>query len=135
MLVRSFFLFAAAFLPAFCQTPSATLRVEVRAGLLPAAGAQVTVNGKTSATDASGIAVLSVPLGTLEVAVVKEGFLAGKTSVTITEAREWQLTLVLQPQPSVKEEITVYATRTGARLQDSPTRVEVLEQEEIEERC
>ena len=40
----------------------------------------------------------------------------------------------LQPQPSVKEEITVHATRTDTRLQDSPTRVEVLEQEEIEEK-
>src|SRR6185503_15969090 len=34
----------------------------------------------------------------------------------------------------VEEQVTVYATRTDARLQDSPTRVEVLGQEEIEEK-
>ena len=129
-----FFLLLGAAIPALCQAPTATVRVEVRAGSVPVAGAKVTISGKSIRTDANGIAVIPAPLGTVEVAVVKEGFLPGNTSLTITEAREWQLVLELQPQPSVKEEITVHATRTDTRLQDSPTRVEVLEQEEIEEK-
>jgi len=129
-----FLLLLGASIPAFCQAPTATVRVEVRAGSVPVPGAKVTLSGKTLATDANGIAVIPAPLGTVEVAVAKEGFLPGNTSLTITEAREWQLSLELQPQPSVKEEITVHATRTDTRLEDSPTRVEVLEQEEIEEK-
>jgi iron complex outermembrane receptor protein len=129
-----FLLLLGASIPAFCQAPTATVRVEVRAGSVPVPGAKVTLGGKTLATDANGIALIPAPLGTVEIAVAKEGFLPGNTSLTITEAREWQLSLELQPQPSVKEEITVHATRTDTRLEDSPTRVEVLEQEEIEEK-
>ncbi|MEO8100538.1 MAG: TonB-dependent receptor [Acidobacteriota bacterium] len=39
------------------------------------------------------------------------------------------------PVEPVEESITVYATRTGVRLQDEPTRVEVLSKEEIEEKA
>lgn len=39
-----------------------------------------------------------------------------------------------QPPERLEEAITVYATRTDRRLQDSPARVEVLTQEEIEEK-
>ncbi len=39
-----------------------------------------------------------------------------------------------QPPERLEEEITVYATRTDRRLQDSPARVEVLTREEIEEK-
>src|SRR5204862_5940598 len=49
-------------------------------------------------------------------------------------AREWSLVVELQPEQKVEEEITVHATRTDARLQDLPTRVEVLDREEIEEK-
>src|SRR5690349_10896064 len=37
--------------------------------------------------------------------------------------------------PEVKEEITVSATRSDRRLQDEPLRVEVIDQEEIEEKA
>src|SRR5687768_13631197 len=39
-----------------------------------------------------------------------------------------------QQPPEVEISITVEATRTGGRLEDSPLRVEVLEREEIEEK-
>lgn len=122
-------------IPAFSQAPLATVRIEVRtAASAPVAGARVTISGTSVQTDAAGIAVIPAPLGTVEVAVAKEGFLPGTASLAINEAREWQLILELQRQSSGKEEITVHATRTDTRLQDSPTRVEVLEQEEIEEK-
>ena len=129
-----FLLLVAASIPAFSQAPTASVRVEVRAGSVPVPGAKVTISSKTIATDVTGIAVIPVPLGNVEVAVAKEGFLPGIASLAITEPREWHIILELQPQPSQKEEITVHATRTDTRLQDSPTRVEVLEQEEIEEK-
>src|SRR5687767_8745544 len=39
-----------------------------------------------------------------------------------------------QQPPEIEVSITVEATRTGGRLEDSPLRVEVLEREEIEEK-
>ncbi len=131
----AFLVLLCAQIPAFSQASLATVRIEVRtADSAPVAGARVTISGKSLQTDAAGIAVIPAPLGTVEVAVAKEGFLPGTASLAVNEAREWQLILELQRQPSSKEEITVHATRTDTRLQDSPTRVEVLEQEEIEEK-
>src|SRR5258708_5110646 len=113
--------------PAFSQEPPrATLRVEVRTDARPVAGAAVTVNGVSKQTDQNGIAILALPFGRAEVSVAREGFFPGKASLFLDEAREWQVTIELMPQERREEEVTVYATRTGARLQDLPTRVEVL---------
>ena len=38
-----------------------------------------------------------------------------------------------KPEP-VQEQVTVYATRTEGRLEDQPTRIELLDQEEIDEK-
>ncbi len=120
--------------PVLSQGPRATIRVEVQADAAPVPGADVSFNGVTVRTDRAGVAIAPVALGRVEVKVTKEGFLSGTTSISVDEAREWQLVLELQHQPTVEEEITVHATRTDTRLQDSPTRVEVLGPEEIEEK-
>ena len=72
--------------------------------------------------------------GKVEVSVSKEGFLPAKASLSVDEAREWQITVDLKPQQQAEEEVTVFATRTDTRIQDLPTRVEVLGQEEIDEK-
>jgi outer membrane receptor for ferrienterochelin and colicins len=120
--------------PGVSQAPRATLRVAVQTDAAPVPGANISFNGVTAQTDRSGIAIASVALGRVEVKVTKEGFLPGSTSILVNEPREWQLVLELQRQPAVEEQITVHATRTDARLQDSPVRVEVLGPEEIEEK-
>jgi outer membrane receptor for ferrienterochelin and colicins len=116
------------------QEPQATIRVEVTANSAAVAGATVTIDGKAIQTDANGVAVAPSALGTVDVKVVKDGFLPATVSMRVTEAREWAVTVELTPQETVKQEITVSATRTDARLQDLPTRVEVLDHEEIEEK-
>jgi hypothetical protein len=73
-------------------------------------------------------------LRTVDVKAVKEGFLPATVSMRVTEAREWAVTVELTPQETVKQKITVSATRTDARLQHLPTRVEVLDHEKIEEK-
>lgn len=116
------------------QEPRATVRIEVRSAAGPVEGALVTMNGFTTQTRRDGFTVGSILPGRLEVTVQKEGFLPGKTSLNVDEARVWNLVLELQPQEKVEQEITVYATRTDQRLQDMPLRVEVLREEEIEEK-
>ena len=122
-------------LPVFSQEPArATIRVEVRTDAGPVAGAVVIVNGISMPTHQNGSAIIALPLGTAEVSVAKEGFFPGKVSLLVDEAREWQITVELKPQERREEEVTVFATRTDTRLQDLPTRVEVLSQEEIDEK-
>jgi outer membrane receptor for ferrienterochelin and colicins len=122
-------------LPAFAQEPaSATIRVAVKTEAGPVAGAVVTMNGASTPTDQSGVATGTLPLGKVEIAVSKEGFLPAKASLSVDEAREWQITIDLKPQQQAEEEVTVFATRTDTRIQDLPTRVEVLGPEEIDEK-
>ena len=118
----------------FSQEPRATVRVEVQSAAGALEGASVNMNGSTTQTRRDGVTVASVLLGRLAVTVEKEGFLPAKTSVDIDEAREWNLVLELQPQQKLEQEVTVYATRTDQRLEDTPLRVEVLQAEEIEEK-
>ena len=93
----------------------------------------MTMNGIPTPTDQNGIATATLPLGKVEISVSKEGFLPAKASLPVDEAREWQITVDLKPQEKTEEEVTVFATRTDTKVQDSPTRVEVISQEEIEE--
>ena len=122
-------------LPAFAQeVPRATIRVEVKTDAGPVAGAIVNLNGVSVPTDQTGLSVTTLPLGKVEVSVSKEGFLPAKASLQLDEVREWRITVELKPEQQAQEEVTVFATRTDTRLQDLPTRVEVLGQEEIDEK-
>ncbi len=122
-------------IPGFPQAPpQATIRVEVKADTIPVAGAAVTLNAISVQTDQNGIAIATLPLGKVEVNVSKEGFLPAKASLAVDEAREWRIAFELRPQEPREEEVTVHATRTDTRLQDSPIRVEVLGADEIDEK-
>lgn len=111
-----------------------TLRITVQSGITPVEGAAVTINGAASRTGADGTVQANVPAGAVEIKVAKEGFLPGVASVTVDAVREYPVVVELQRAPESHEEITVHATRTETRLEDSPTRVEVLGEEEIEEK-
>ena len=116
------------------QEERAAIRVEVRTASGPAEGAEVLLNGAALRTDAHGMAAGSTGLGVVKITVSKAGFLAASATIRATEAREFVVSVELRPQETVAEEITVYATRTDTRIQDSPVRVEVLSRDEIEEK-
>jgi outer membrane receptor for ferrienterochelin and colicins len=118
---------------ALAQPPQATLRIEVTSDAGPIQNAEVTANGKAIRTGADGVAVLSIELGHVDVSVNKDGFFPSRRAVDIDAAREWELQFELQPQIKREEEVRVYATRTDARVQDSPLHVEVVSQDEINE--
>ena len=122
--------------PAHAQDRPATLRVQVTAESgAPVEGASVSVAAASALTSSTGIATLPVALGTIDILVKKDGFLPAKTRLTVDEAREWPLAIDLHAAEPLKQEITVSATRTESRLQDVPTRVETLDQDEIEEKA
>src|SRR5207344_3203039 len=72
--------------------------------------------------------------GAVELTVVKEGFAPVTAKVTVEAGQQQPVTIALERQPSVQETITVSATRTGRGLEDQPMRVEVLDQDEIDEK-
>ena len=116
------------------QSPSSTLRIEVRAADRVVAGATITAGGTTQVTPDAGVVSLTLPPGEVEVVVTKEGFLPSTTKVTLTGGQPASIVVELVEAPEVEEEITVSATRTDRRLDDQPLRVEVLVREEIEEK-
>jgi outer membrane receptor for ferrienterochelin and colicins len=117
------------------QDRPGSVKVEVRSAGAPVAGAQVAAGRVASATDADGVAILAVPPGKAEIVVRKDGFVSATAAVSVVSAEEQVVRVELTPQPVVEEEVTVVAsTRTGRRLEDQPTRVEVLGREEIEEK-
>jgi iron complex outermembrane receptor protein len=118
--------------PVLAQT--ATVRVEVRADASPVAGADVIVNGATYKTDASGVVVVNVPAGTAELVVVKTGFAPASASVDVQAGRQQPVVFDLTTESTIREEVTVSATRTDKRLEDVPMRVEVLNADEIQEK-
>lgn len=77
--------------------------------------------------------VVPAALGKVEVRVTKEGFFAAHTFVAVEASQQAQIEVELQPAKPDYEQVTVHATRTNARLQDSPLHVEVVSQDEINE--
>jgi outer membrane receptor for ferrienterochelin and colicins len=110
------------------------VRIEVTADNSRVPGAAVQLNGQIVQTGRDGIAAANIPLGPLKITVTKDGFLPANTSIDINEARQWTVQIELQRAEQVEEQITVHATRTDARIQDSPLRIEVLQREEVEEK-
>jgi outer membrane receptor for ferrienterochelin and colicins len=121
--------------PVGAQSPTATVRVQVRASEKPVENAEVVVAGTTHRTDASGAAIVTTVPGAAEVTVVKAGFAPATASVQVAAGAVQEVVVDLQPRPTVEEMVTVVAsTRTDKRLEDQPMRVEVLLREEIEEK-
>lgn len=114
-------------------TQMATIRLLAQSDTGPLAGAQVMVGGISAVTDQNGVATIMVNPGTVDVSVSHEGFVTNKTSITVAAGQIQEITLELQPNPTAEQEITVSATRTDMRLEDVPLRVEVIQQEDIEE--
>lgn len=108
--------------------------VRVQSSGRPVSGAAVTAGRQRAQTDAEGRATLSVAAGSVTVTVTKAGFIEMSQTVTVP-ASGVEVAFELVPLPDVEEEVVVVAsTRTGRRVEDQPTRVEVLGREEIEEK-
>lgn len=74
------------------------------------------------------------PPGPVEVTVVKEGYNPVTVSATATAGPPQEIPIALERQTAIEEHVTVSATRTDKRFEDQPTRVEVLDADEIVEK-
>ena len=134
MISRALFALAALALalPAVAQD-LVTVTIKVTHDGKPVAGAEVIVSAQTLTTDKDGVATVRLPMGAAKITVTKPGFLPAVADVVVATVSQTH-TISLERAPEVEESVTVAATRTGGRLDDSPTRVEVLNREEIEEK-
>ncbi len=112
----------------------AALRIEVVSEAKPVDGAEIRVGDRMVRTSNDGIARVSSRVGRVEISVRKEGFFPATVVIDLNETREYVVRVELSAQKEIEEEIRVFATRTDARIQDSPLHVEVLQREEIEEK-
>jgi len=118
--------------PAAAQ--NATLHIEVRSDDGPVRDAEIVVNGTTYKTDPRGTSTVSVPAGHVDLVVVKEGFAPASASVDVQANQSQPVVIELSRAASVEEHVTVSATRTDKRLEDTPMRVEVLDADEVAEK-
>ena len=113
-----------------------SLRVLLRDSLRrePLIGASVVVpgTGLGAATDATGTAVLMpAPVAGTRLRITALGY---RPRTVVAPVAGGRLTLLLAPSAQeISQEVLVTATRTNSRIEDLPTRVEVLGAEEIEE--
>jgi outer membrane receptor for ferrienterochelin and colicins len=119
--------------PAFAQL-QATVEAIVRNESGPLADATVVINGDSHVTDAAGSVTVVAAPGRIEITALKEGFVPATTSLDLLAGQARQVIVQLEVAPVIEETIIVSATRTDARLEDQPMRVEVLAREEIEEK-
>ncbi len=116
-------------------TQQGQLRVVVRAEGDPLERAVVRVGPSAAETDETGAVALELPAGTVRVQVELEGYYPAETTVRIVPGQAVTVEVDLIEVGEVEEEVLVVATtRTGRRVEDQPTRVEVLDREEIEEK-
>ena len=106
----------------------------VTAAGMPVGGAEIVIAGQAHVTDRRGEARIDVTPGAIELTVVKEGFAPVTTTITVASGQQQSVTIELEQLPSVRETVTVSATRTNRGLDDQPMRVEVLDAEEIDEK-
>ena len=130
MVLLAITMFARAIPP---QSPG-TLIIEVRSQAQPIFEAEVRAGDRAVLTDPRGEATLEFPPGEVTLTVRRPGFKVLTLSAVVTGATTTRVTVELEPEV-LEEEVTVTVTRTEQRIEDTPIRVEVLQQEEIEEKA
>jgi iron complex outermembrane receptor protein len=109
-----------------------TVVVRVTASGRPLSGAAVTVATVHATTDTSGRAQLQAPVGPRTVHVAAIGFAPDSVRVTIG-AIAVTADVELHAEAQQLGEVRVAATRNERRVSDEPTRVEIVDREDVEE--
>ena len=96
--------------------------------------AEVRAGTVSVTTGADGTASLPVPAGRVDLVVTRPGFDAAATSVDVRAGEQTRVAVEMQPQSEIEETIIVSATRSERRIEDEPLRVEVVPEEEVQEK-
>ena len=138
VMVRVFVLFAALLTAqvSFAQTPF-RVTVKDQETRQPVVGAKVSVKGTevSAVTDADGVARLTnVPDGEQTVEIFSVGYETGELKVTFPLAQQGETVVFIKVTNELGEVTVVATTRTGREIDDVPTRVEAIDEEEVDEK-
>jgi len=111
-----------------------TLIVTVRSKDGPVAQAEVRAGGMTRPTGADGTVTLLLPPGRVDVVVTRSDFDPAAAQVEVRAGAEARVEVDLEPESELEENVIVTATRTGQRIEDIPLRVEVVPNDEVQEK-
>ena len=114
--------------------PTTSVIVTVVSDYEPVPDADVSIGATLVQTDADGRAVLTVEAGSHTVVVSRIGFDTGTAEIELVSGDELRVQVELKSHAVVEEESIVTATRTNRRIEDLPLRVEVVPQEEVQEK-
>ena len=125
----------AAFHPlrATAQGTTGVVAVRVSSEHHPLADAVVRSGSLGTQTDAGGIARLRLAIGAQRIITSKIGYTPDSTSITIAAGSETTLDVELHEHAAEISGVVVSAMRGQRRVEDEPTRVDVLNREEVEE--
>jgi len=124
--------FTAAARIAEAQVDSGRVVVQVSAGGVAVARAVVSTRNRSATTDASGTTALTLPIGPQTIHITRPGF-APESLAVIVSATPARVSVELNEAPVELETVVVASTRTERRVADEPTRVEIVDREDVEE--
>ena len=112
----------------------ATLRVRVIHESVPVQGAIVRGGATGGQTARDGVATLRLAPGPHVIVTTRLGFSPDTLGVALTAGQDTAVVVALRAQAAEIERVTVAATRSERRVEDSPLRVEVVDEEEVAEK-
>jgi len=116
------------------QSDSGTVHVTVQEPMGPVEGALVRSDNRSATTDANGRARLVLPAGRRTLIVSRIGYVPKRVTVTVVADSTISLTIDVDMEDAMETElVTVTATRTERLAGETPTRVEVLDEMEVDE--
>jgi outer membrane receptor for ferrienterochelin and colicins len=129
-------LLASGIAPLAAQSPdSGTVNVIVREAMGMVAGILVRSEDRSATTDASGRARLVLPAGQRVLALTRIGFVPQRVTVTVIAGSAVSVTvdIAMEGIMPTMEEVTISATRIERLAGQSPLRVEVVDEMEVDE--
>jgi len=99
---------------------SATLQVQVLSEDKPVEGAEVSAGSHRATTDASGRATLSLPPGSIQIVVIRDGFLPATLPITVAAGDAQSVIVELLPQPLAQLRLRHLECIVFTRYRQSP---------------
>jgi iron complex outermembrane receptor protein len=112
----------------------ATLRVRVRRDTVPLEGAIVRSGRAGAPTDATGAATLRLAPGPHAVITARLGFRPDTARLTLRAGQDTAIAVRLAERGAELEAVVVTSTRGERRVEDTPLRVEVIDEDEVAEK-
>jgi iron complex outermembrane receptor protein len=116
------------------QQSTGTLIVRVVSESGPLEHATVRIGAAAADTNAAGEVELTAAAGQVEVVVERFGYGTKRVTTMVKGGAQSRVVVELEEEAVIEENVVVTATRTTQRIQDLPMRVEVVPQEEIDEK-